>query len=255
VVDTIDVGISPAGLALDSSAGRVYVANADPASVGSVSVIDTTTRKVVRTVPLGEGTWPVDVAVDPSHHRLFVTESKAGGVAVVDTRTWRVVDTVPVGGEPRGVSLDPVVGEVYVANGETVTVLDSPGAEVLDTIPVRHPETVVTDPAAGILVVDSSGQGRVSVVKTRTHEVVRTILVGGHSHTSGVQVDPETATAYVTAGRHGALQVIDLNELKLVGTVPAPMEGNWYGQPGVHPDTGAVYAPLAGVSLGVIGGR
>ena len=255
VVEVIDVGISPRGLALDGEAGLVFVVNADVASVGSVSVIDTDARRVVRTVPLGEGTWPVDVAVDRAHHRLFVTESNAGAVAVVDTRTWQVVDTVAVGGQPRGVAVDPRVGEAYVANGETVSVIDTGKAELLGTIPVPHPATVATDPAAGILVVDSAGHGTVTVVKTRTHEVVRTIRVGGRDDRSDVQVDSRSGTAYVTAGRQGALQVIDLDRLELVARVSAPIEGGWFGQAGVHPATGAVYAPLGGVSVGVIAGR
>ena len=100
VVETIDVGIQPSGLAIDPDAGFVYVANTDVASVGSVSVIDTSSRRVVHTIPLGVGTLPFDLAVDTGSHTLFVAENGASAVGVVDTRTWRVVDTIPVGGRP-----------------------------------------------------------------------------------------------------------------------------------------------------------
>lgn len=252
VVRTIDVGIQPRGLAIDPEAGNVYVANADVASVGSVSVIDTSTRRVVHSIPLGVGTLPFDVADDTESHTLFVAENGASAVGVVDTRTWSVVDTIPVGGRPINIAVDPVVGEVYVATEEALVVIDARSRKVIDTIGGLHAAMVATDPAAGLLLVASSGSGTVRVVETRTHDVTGTVRVGG-SGPLGLQVDHGNATAYVTgAGPNGGIAVLDLDRLDVVGRVAPALDSIWVGQPAVDPGTGTVYAPLGGFTVGVI---
>lgn len=252
VVRTIDVGMQPSGLAIDPDAGYVYVANNEVASVGSVSVIDTSSRRVVHSIPLGVGTLPFDLADDAGSHTLFVAENGASAVGVVDTRTWRVVDTIPVRGRPIYLAVDAVVGEVYVATEEALVVIDARSREVVDTIDGLHAGMMATDPAAGMLVVANRGFGTVSVVKTSTHELVGKVAVGG-SGPFGLQVDHDSATAYVTgAGQDGGMAVLDLDRLEVVGRV-APAPGSiWAGQPAVDPETRTVYAPLGGFTVGVI---
>ena len=249
-VDVIDVGVSPSGLALDTGAGLLYVANDDVATEGSVSVVDTDQRRTVHTIPLGEDTGPRDVAVDPGSHTLFVTESRAGAVAAVDTRTWDVIDTVPVGGEPAGIAIDPVVGEAYVANGDSVTVLDLRTRQVVETITGIQATAVDVDPEAGTLVVGEGGHGTVVVVDTRTHDVVGTVRVGGDAF--GVEIDPDASTAYVTGARWGSLAVVDLDRLEVVAEAVANLQGEWWGQPAVDPESNTVWSVLGSFSVGVI---
>src|ERR1700722_4903565 len=54
VAGTVPVGTDPDGLAASANGGRVYVANFD---ANTVSVINTTTLKVVATVPTEEPTY------------------------------------------------------------------------------------------------------------------------------------------------------------------------------------------------------
>ena len=259
VVKTIDVGDQPMGLAIDPEAAYVYVANLAVGSGGSVSVIDTSKQSVAHTIPLGEGALPFDVAVDREAHTLFVTENGTNAVGVVDTRTWKVVDTIPMGAEPSHIAVDPEVGEAYVATGGTLTVIDTRSPQVLatlDHLPARAASgpvgMVATDPTAGRLLVANPGNGTVSVVDTRTHELVGTVGVGG-SGPIGLQVDPGASTAYVTgAGEDGGMAVLDLDRLAVVGRVAPALNSIWVGQPAVVADAGTVYAPLGGLRIGVI---
>lgn len=259
VVSTIGVGEQPVGLAIDPQAGYVYVANLGYGSVGSVSVIDTSNRTVVRTIPLREGALPFDLALDPTSHTLFVTENGTNAVGVVDTRTWTVVDTIPVGAEPRHIAVDSTVGEAYVATGGTLTVIDARSRQVLGTLdglPAMaagaHVGMLAADPTAGTLLVANPGTGTVSVVDTKTHGLTGTVQVGG-SGPMGLQVDPGESTAYVTgAGEDGGMAVIDLDRLTVLGRVAPAMNSIWAGQPAVDPHAGTVYAPLGGLRVGVI---
>ncbi|GAB4372411.1 MAG: hypothetical protein Kow00128_21120 [Deltaproteobacteria bacterium] len=85
----IDVGDNPHGLALTPDGGKLYVTNM---SDGTVSVVDTATRQVVKTVQVGAG--PVDVAVTPDGSKAFVSNEGGRSVSVIDTGSDNVVATI-----------------------------------------------------------------------------------------------------------------------------------------------------------------
>ena len=75
VIATISIGPgggTPAGVAVNPTTNRIYVANQWS---NNVSVIDGATNTVVATVPVG--TCPEDVAVNPSTNRIYVANSGA----------------------------------------------------------------------------------------------------------------------------------------------------------------------------------
>ena len=72
----------------------------------TVSLIDTTTFTVARTVETGEGAH--GVVVDPSSRHAYVTNLYGDDVAVVDLEELRVVARVQVGDKPNGISYSPV---------------------------------------------------------------------------------------------------------------------------------------------------
>jgi YVTN family beta-propeller protein len=87
----------PRGVAVTPDGNHVYVTNA---ASDTVSVIDTATKKVVATVPVGENPFSVAVTSDGKH--AYVTN-----VSVIDTASNTVAVTVPVGSHPVGVGIVP----------------------------------------------------------------------------------------------------------------------------------------------------
>ena len=92
VVKTIDVGLHPTGMALESPRRLVYVTNANS---DTVSVINAATDKVVKTLHVGEdgpgrtpllGSSPNAVTVSPNGRTLYVANATENAVAIVDTR-------------------------------------------------------------------------------------------------------------------------------------------------------------------------
>ena len=83
----IDVGRHPSALALSSSGDRLFAASA---STDRVAVVDTRSRRVVRTLldpppaDLSEGSTPDALALSPSGTRLYVAEADVNAVAVFD---------------------------------------------------------------------------------------------------------------------------------------------------------------------------
>jgi YVTN family beta-propeller protein len=95
ITAAIPVGNKPAGVAIDPSTNRIYVANADN---NNVSVIDGTTDTVVAVVAAMY--WPFGVAANPGTNRVYVTDNATDAVRVIDgvpTRWWppRLWGTVP----------------------------------------------------------------------------------------------------------------------------------------------------------------
>jgi YVTN family beta-propeller protein len=72
----------------------------------TVSLIDTTTFTVARTVETGRGAH--GVVVDPSSQHAYVTNLYGNDVAVLDLDELRVVARIPVGDKPNGISYSPV---------------------------------------------------------------------------------------------------------------------------------------------------
>ncbi len=150
-VDLLQVGRGPSGVAIDVTLRKAYVANALD---GSMSVIDTTTRKTTSTTSV---TWSMaDATVDTVQHKVcFVVTSlsnmgycydgrtlkavggfSAGGTSIaIDSVTHSQFGTTPstrginafdavtrkssqisVGVAPTGVAVDPTTHLVYVAD-------------------------------------------------------------------------------------------------------------------------------------------
>jgi YVTN family beta-propeller protein len=105
------MGLGAALASPAEAAPFAYVANNGD---GTVSVIDTATRKLVATIPVGRG--GDGVAVTPDGKRAYVANSGSNTVSVIDAASNKVVGTVQVGNDPHGVAVSPDGTHVYIAN-------------------------------------------------------------------------------------------------------------------------------------------
>lgn len=218
------VGRAPAGMALDPAAHRAYVANSYG---GSVTVVNTTTNRAVRTIGLPHPSTLGPLLVDHATHRLVVafdsTTGPTGRVAVINTTTARVLRVLSIGGNgnPYGtnerLALDPVLHQVWIGayNVAAVRVL------ALHSLAVRTP-----------LVATSRG------------------IVG-------LAVDPVSRTLFVSLPTGGdntsmSLDAVDLHTREPVGPAIVTFNGALaddpfntgvivYGQPNVQSQTGFLY--------------
>jgi YVTN family beta-propeller protein len=126
VSKTIDTGLHPTGMAFWGS--YLLVANTYD---DTISVIDTTSNKVVRTISLGLpisvpgsstsalGASPNSIAVDPKLNIAYVALYNANAIAVVALEPSvanTIVGMIPVGYAPSGVVLDTTDNVLLVAN-------------------------------------------------------------------------------------------------------------------------------------------
>lgn len=103
VTNRIDVGPNPIQMIATPDGGFVYVANQGTESEpnDTVSVIDTATGEVVKTITTGPGAHGVSVSADGAF--VFVTNIADDSVSIIDTESQDVAKTVPVGDRPNGI--------------------------------------------------------------------------------------------------------------------------------------------------------
>lgn len=107
---TLPVGLHPTAMAWDETRGRLYVANGNSESV---SVIDTKSNTVVRTLelqPFSEkvrGIAPTALALSRDGSELFVACGGINAVAVLNTGTGSLRGLIPTGWYPNGLAVSP----------------------------------------------------------------------------------------------------------------------------------------------------
>jgi YVTN family beta-propeller protein len=198
------------------AAPTAYVTNAQN---NTVLAIDTATKTVVATVPVGS--VPVGVAVTPDGAFAYVANLLSAAVSVIDTATNTVVNAVGVGNEPSELAITPDGAFVYVTNlgSGTVSVIATATNTVVATIPVGSgPLGVAITPDGAFAYVANISGNTVSVIATATNTVVSTIsgLIGPYL----VAITPDGALAYVTGSGSGSVSVIAVATNTLVASIP-----------------------------------
>ena len=160
-VAEIAVGQAPWALAKAPLADEVWVANKDDASL---SVIDTLTRQVTRTIALPRGSQPHGLVFGPDSDDLYVVLEATGELRHYNAETGNLVAQADVGHRPRHVSVTADGAELLVTRfitpplaGESTNVVDttSGGGELMivdaaslsisDTIVLAHVDRAVSE--------------------------------------------------------------------------------------------------------------
>ena len=217
VVATVNVGSSPAGLAVNPTGTQVYVGNT---SDGTISVINTATNSVVTTIVVGI-IGSAAIAFTPDGTRAYVANMASNNVSVLNAATNTVIGSpIPVGNSPFGLSVSPDGTRVYVVNNasDTVSVIDTATNTVVSTFAVgSHPRGVAVNPNGTRAFVANRDSNTVSVIDTATNTVVATISVGANPF--GVSFSPDGTRAYVTNQTSNDVAIIDTANNTVISTV------------------------------------
>lgn len=218
------------GIALAPDGRHVYVGVNVPGGNGTLEVIDTATREVTGTVPVGRR--PFDVDVSPDGGEVYATGHDSFDVTVVDTTTLepRRSEVAPYGTEgglgswlkPHYAVVRPADGKLLLPfEGERLAVLDPrTGKVTIERMTAdTHQHGAALAPDGTLLVV---GTGPIAADDEDPSLTVRSPdgkervvpLEGPHEE---VAVSEDGRTAYVTGGftRDGywnGITVVDLHD-------------------------------------------
>ncbi len=241
---TVPTGINPLGVAVSPDGTKVYVTNANYGRRGTVSVIDTVTKKVTATVDLGDKYYPCGIAATSDGKKLYVASRDINAVSVIDTATNTVTATVPAGKWPMGVAATPDGKKVYVTNrySNTVSVIDIATNTVIATVKTESgPCGVTVNPAGTKIYVANCESNTISIIDTSSNTVTATVPV--EEWPMGVSVSPDGKKVYVANGRSNNVSVIDTATKTVIAAVK--VGENPYGI-AVTPDGTKVYVANCG---------
>ena len=174
----VPVGIEPWCVAITPSGAKVYVTNMVS---GTVSVINRSSRVVVKTIVVG--TEPFGCALSPDGAKLYVTNQSSDDVSLINTSTDTVVKTIrPVGPKPRGIAVSADGTKVYV----TQFLSQSPADD--EARPRTQTEGADDGRVGRVTVIDGVGNRPIGVVTLSAFAVANFFLADGDT----LGRDPQT---------------------------------------------------------------
>jgi len=94
-----------------------------------VQVISTATMSVVTKITLNQANFGTDIAIDPDSNYVYIPGAQTsignGALQVIDISTQSVVARVSIGGTPKYAAISPDGAMVYIANFNTVDVIQT----------------------------------------------------------------------------------------------------------------------------------
>jgi YVTN family beta-propeller protein len=112
-----------------------------------VSVIDTQTRKVVTTIPVGQ--TPIGIVASPDSETIYVAAFSAAAIAAISVKSQSVIGTIPLPSSPYALAVSPDGQRLYVtgdfpASGYVVALANN---SIVGTFPIgSQPRNIIITP-------------------------------------------------------------------------------------------------------------
>jgi DNA-binding beta-propeller fold protein YncE len=164
VIKTIPVQGNPDGIFFEPSTERIYVLSHRAPHVTAINGTDGT---IAGTIDLGGA--PEEGAADGKGHAYICVEDE-GKVAVVDCKAMKTTshfDLGPNGGQPAGLSMDPVnnILFVYCRAARNCLVLNAADGKILATLPTGSGVDAAEFNPQTMESFSSAGDGKLTVIK------------------------------------------------------------------------------------------
>ena len=133
VVAMIATGRKPAGMALDQTRKRAYVALSGD---DTIMVVDVIGVDVIDNIRLHTGDHPQELALTPDGKVLLSANTDSNTVSFIDPVSLVELSRINVGNGPHSVLIDPTGTRAYVFNrlSSTISVIDIPHKAIVTTI-------------------------------------------------------------------------------------------------------------------------
>lgn len=205
-----------------SSKDRLYVTLPNQSVV---AVVNTATRKLLGTIPTGEGTKPTRIALQPDGRRVWVTLDNSSLVAVIDTATDKLLATVPVGAGLHNIAFTSDNRFAYVTNSlaNSVSAIDIRSlTKVAEIVVGKTPLPISYSDSSRLIYVAAINGESISVVEPVKQQVVATVPVG--RGVVALKFAPEGRFAFAVNQVESKVSVIDSSTNSLTGSLAVVKE-------------------------------
>lgn len=201
---------------------KAYVSNSGS---DSVSVIDTSSHRVIATIPTDKA--PVNPTFTPDRRQVYVANSQASTLTVIDVATDKPT-TMPAGGErPSGLAFSPdgqtlfvsLIGQDYVSPGAVLSITLATGQPSMPLRMGADPERIALTPAGDRLYVNNLLDGTMAVLDTASFKIITTLMLGDLPFNP--LMSPDGSVVYVGVMSASHIAVIDTKTNQITRTIPA----------------------------------
>lgn len=233
------------GVAVSPAGARAYATNF---ASGSVSVIDTATKAVVHSVPVG--TEPVAVAISPNKSAAYVANSFSNSVTVIHTGTFQT-QTIALpsskSGYPSSIAVSPDAKRVYVAvnnpqpdfgNAQCwILGIDASTLEVVSETRIFYPMALTVSPDGTAVYVVGGLSDTLYTISTATNQITHAVALNNGAPiqpvTGGIAVTPDGTRIFASDGSSSTVFEVDVVHHKLLRQIKA---GQTAGSIAITPD-------------------
>jgi PQQ-dependent catabolism-associated beta-propeller protein len=214
-----------AALALaHASPAAAYIAFVSNEKGNTVSVIDTDTWTVTKTIKVGQR--PRGIAFTRDGKFVMVAVGDDDTIQVIDAKKMEIVDTLPSGPDPELFAQDAQGKTLYVANenDNTVTVLDLEKRVRIGDVQVGvEPEGMMLSPDGKILICTSETTNMAHFIDTATRKIVANVLVDARPRYAEFKTDG--SELWVSAEIGGTVSIIDPAKREVTGKIKFAVPG------------------------------
>jgi YVTN family beta-propeller protein len=216
-----------------TAAPLAYVPNE---ASGTISVIDTGTDQVIKTIKAGKKPRGLAAVGDT----LYVSDQPNNALLVIDLKRNEVVGTIDLGESPEGVGASAdgkwVVVASELANG--VTFIDAATGKLAFNVKTKgeNPEHAVFSPDGKWLYVSAEEADQVDIVDVAARKEVKAVQVAKRPR--GIGFLPDGSRAYVACEFDSKVFAIDVATQEVVAEIKAGVFSNGVT---VHPSGKRVY--------------
>jgi len=195
------------------STGRVFVTNERS---DNVSVIDTATNTVIKTVPIGKR--PRGIGLSPDGKEIYIAASGDNAIVVLDPESLTVVRSFKSGNDPETFAVHRN-GNIYISNEEDAkaSVFNPETGALIAEIEVGiEPEGVAISPDGTRVIVTSESTNMLHLISIPEHTILHNILVGARPRAATFSADGKTA--YATSEIGGEVKKINVETGRIIRT-------------------------------------
>ncbi len=198
---------------IDSTNHRMYVSHGT-----QTEVIDTTTDKLVATIPDTKGVHGIAVANDLG--KGFTSNGTTNDVTIFDLKTNKATGNVKTGANPDAIIYEPVTHRVLTFNGKSsdVTIFDAKTGEVVTaSLPVGgKPEFAQVD-GKGHVYVNIEDKNEVIEISVKDSVVSRRYSIAPCDGPSGLAIDTKKGVLFSVCNK--VMSVSDYAKGKVLASV------------------------------------
>jgi YVTN family beta-propeller protein len=233
------------GVAVSADGTRVYLTNY---SSQTLSAIDTASKKLIKSVPVGSE--PLALVVSPDNSKVYVANSSSDSVSVIATSTFKV-ETISLPGAlygyPSSIAITPDGTRLYVSVNNLqpdfgvaacyILAIDTSSNQVVNSTRIHYPMALTVSPDGTTLYVLGGETDTLYTISTATNEITNELKLSDFSPeqpvTGGIAIAPNGAELFATDGISGTVFEVNLATNTLLKEIAV---GQQPGSVAVTPD-------------------